>query len=149
MIGTHGLSRWLNILLFAGDDDDGQMGPLFKLASCRGKLMELLQLEMLEENPDPDQREIVERAFPIGMLSLAHVVLGVSPEQAIEELGLSDEIRRALQDHERKFGELLYLTKAIEESDLAAVQTTLSNLGLTRMQLQRAQSESFAWVNSL
>ena len=134
-------------MLFAGDSDDGQLGPLFKLATCRGKLMERLQVELLDEKSQAEHRDIIERAFLIGMLSLAPVVLGVPPEEAFQELELSDEICSALQDHGGEAGALLNLAESIEDSDLDRILTTLDELDLKRIQLQRAQSESFAWVN--
>ncbi|MCH7600728.1 MAG: EAL domain-containing protein [Myxococcales bacterium] len=149
MIGTHGLSRWLNILLFAGGAEDGPPSPLFKLASTRGRLMELLQLDLLGPDPDREQLGIANRAFLIGMLSLAHVVLGVSEQKALDELNLSKEIRSALDSYQGQAGVLLRLTKCIEASDHDTAQEIRDALGLSREQLKRAQLESFSWVNAL
>lgn len=149
MIGAHGLSRWLNILLFAGTGEDGALSPLFKLASTRGKLMELLQLEIIGPEPDADAKEVAERAFLIGMLSLAHVVLGMSEQRAVEELSMSKEIRVALESHEGQCGLLLHLCKCIEDSDIEMSEEILAEVGLSREQLQSAQVASFAWVNGL
>ncbi len=149
MIGAHGLSRWLNILLFAGAEEDGEKTPLFKLASSRGKLMELLQLQLLSADLGREEKDIVERAFLIGMLSLAHIVLGVSQLDAIEQLNLSDEIQAAVEHHQGVAGSLLELTKCLEDSDMENVQALLESLKLSRTQLQVAQSETYAWVNAL
>lgn len=149
MIGVHGLTRWLNILLFAGSADDGPSSPLFKLASTRGRLMELLQLELLGPDPDREKLDIADRAFLIGMLSLAHVVLGVSEEKALDELSLSKEIRDALKSYQGQGGVLLKLVKCIEESDLGTSREIRESLGLSSAQLQQAQVESCTWVNGL
>jgi EAL and modified HD-GYP domain-containing signal transduction protein len=149
MIGVHGLTRWLNILLFAGSAEDGPSSPPFKLASTRGRLMELLQLELLGPDPDRGKLEIADRAFLIGMLSLAHVVLGVPEQKALDDLGLSKEIRDALQSYQGQAGTLLKLVKCIEESDLETSREIRETLGLNSDPLQKAQVESFSWVNGL
>ncbi len=149
MIGVHGLSRWLNILLFAGSSDDGATGPLFKLASSRGKLMELLQLDLLGPDPGREEAAIADRAFLVGMLSLAHVVLGVSEGKAAGELSLSKEVRAALEAHEGRQGALLKFAKCIEEADFETGWGILDSLGLTREQFEAAQVESLAWANGL
>jgi len=149
MIGAHGLSRWLNILLFAGTDEDGGRTPLFKLASNRGKLMELLQLELLGSEIGRAEKDVAERAFLIGMLSLAHVVLGVSKLDAIEQLSLADELRLAISEHAGVAGSLLQLAESLEGEDVESVEATLDELSLSRSQLQWAQGEAFAWVNAL
>ncbi len=149
MIGAHGLSRWLNILLFAGTGEDGSKTPLFKLASSRGKLMELLQLELLGPDIGRAEKDIAERAFLIGMLSLSHVVLGVSQLDAIEQLSLAEELRVAISDYDGVAGSLLKLTQALEDEDLDEVEKILANHSLTRKQLQGAQAEAFNWVNAL
>ncbi len=149
LIGTHGLSRWLNILLFAGTGEDGAKTPLFKLASSRGKLMELLQLQMLGSDIGRAERDIGERAFLIGMLSLAHIVLGVSQLDAIGQLSLAEELRVAISDFEGVAGSLLKLTQCLEDENVEEVEEILSSLSLSREQLQHAQAEVFDWVNGL
>ncbi|MCP5043138.1 MAG: hypothetical protein GY944_19100, partial [bacterium] len=143
------LSRWLNILLFAGAEEDGEKTPLFKLASSRGKLMELLQLQLLGPDMSREEKDIVERTFLIGMLSLAHIVLGVSQLDAIGQLSLSEEIQAAIEHHHGVAGSLLELTKCLEDSDMENAQALLESLKLSRTQLQVAQSETYAWVNAL
>jgi EAL and modified HD-GYP domain-containing signal transduction protein len=93
--------------------------------------------------------EIADRAFLIGMLSLAHVVLGISEQKALDELSISKEVRGALESYQGRGGALLKLTKCIEESQLETVCEIRDELGLTREQLQQAQVDSFNWVNAL
>lgn len=149
MIGAHGLSRWLNILLFAGTSEDGSKTPLFKLASNRGKLMELLQLELLGPNIGRAEKDIAERAFLVGMLSLAHIVLGVPQLDAIDQLSVAEELRAAIAKHEGIAGTLLRLTLSLEDADLGETDALLDELSLSRAQLQAAQAEAFRWVNGL
>ena len=122
---------------------------MVQLASTRGRLMELLQLELLGPDPDREKLDIADRAFLIGMLSLAHVVLGVSEEKALDELSLSKEIRDALESYQGQGGVLLKLVKCIEESDLGTSREIRESLGLSSAQLQQAQVESCTWVNGL
>ena len=147
MIGVHGLSRWLNILLFAGDDPAGTASPLLKLATGRGKLMELLQIELVGD--DPERRDDVDRAFLVGMLSLVHVVLGMSKEDALNELNLSKEVLAALEGSEGTCGVLLSIAMSLEESNLEAASEALDSLNINWDQLRRAQLESFVWTNGL
>ena len=111
--------------------------------------MELLQLELLGPDIGRAEKDVAERAFLIGMLSLAHIVLGVGQLEAIDQLSLAEELRQAISEFDGIAGSLLKLAQSLEEENVEDAEATLEELGLSREQLQNAQAEAFNWVNAL
>ena len=76
MIGTKGLSRWLNLLLFQMGIKSGIGGPLFRVAASRAALMERLAGSR-PIGSDAEDKTRSQSAFLVGILSLVHVLHGV------------------------------------------------------------------------
>ncbi len=148
MIGAQGLSRWLNLMLFAGGDDEGTTTPLLRLATTRGKTLELLTLG------DPaldaaEAKQSAERAFLVGMLSLVHAQLGMTREQALATLNLVEEIRAPLEHREGRLGRLLELCERSEAGDAAGVEEVVGELGLSMEAAHEARMAAYQWADGL
>ncbi len=145
-LGRENLRRWFFMLLFAGGDAEGMQHPLLQTATHRGRLMELVALELLEGGLPSVQSE---SAFLVGVLSLVDVLLGRPVEELIPELNLSDDVNAALLKGEGVLGRLLDLTKIIERADFDALDRTLDVLGLDVPTLQDCENQAYAWVHGL
>jgi len=147
MIGAQGLARWLNLLLFAGGDDEGTSSPLFRTAATRGKTMEMIIRTI--DGDGAEAKEEAEQAFLVGMLSLVHTLLGMSLEDALASFSLTPDVEQALQAREGRLGQLLLVTERVEECDFDEVTDLLDEIDVSTEQLRVAQIEAYDWVNGL
>ncbi len=145
-LGLQHLARWVSILLYAQDDGADLRSPLLTTAAHRGRLMELVISQNASAGEGDAQRE---RAFLVGMLSLADALLGRSIEDLVQELCLSDEVARALTHHEGELGELLTLAEAVERSQVEKFEDDLERWHLDFTELSRIEHEAYAWVHGL
>ncbi len=144
MIGVDGLSRWLNLLLFKVGGVDADRSPLFRVAASRARLMELVASGGATE--DPALKERGETAFLVGMLSLVHVLLGVTRSEAVAGLPLPESIRAAFDGGGDELGLLLRLTESLDSGAFAEVAAVASELGLDTQRVWEHQREAWEWV---
>lgn len=142
-LGRRQLRRWLTLLLFAGTDRQGG-GALLETAAMRGRLMELL----LEARGNAG-RDLQDRAFLVGMLSLVDALLGVPKEVLLGDLNLEDSIYDAIVEGKGELGALLELVGRVEAMETRTLPTLLEREGLTVEQLQKAQLDAYAWIHAL
>lgn len=148
VLGRQQLRRWVVLALYAGQGEGAlTASPLLELASVRGRLMELLAVQM-PESPLKD-REWGERAFMAGVLSLVDVLLATSVEEIVSTLNLTDDIRSALLYRDGNLGILLQIAEQMEKTDFRAAEGMLALIRLTADQLATAQLDTIAWSKGL
>ncbi|CAM9232025.1 unnamed protein product [Discosporangium mesarthrocarpum] len=145
-LGLQQLGRWVAILLYAQGTDADLRSPLLATAAHRGRLMELVAGHGASVGDDGTG---AERAFLVGMLSLADALLGRPIESLVTELRLSDEVGRALTHHEGDLGRLLSMAMAIEAGDVAKFEPELESRDLDFASLQALDNAAYAWVHGL
>src|SRR5262245_2018182 len=145
LLGRRQLQMWLQLLLYAGDNANRQQSPLLQTAAMRGRTMELAAQRL-----DPGARDLHDRAFMTGMLSLMDVLLGVTREGLVDELNVAEDVRGGLLHGHGVLGQLLGLAQTLERDDRAAVGVILAACpGLEVRGLLEAQVAAFEWANSL
>jgi c-di-GMP-related signal transduction protein len=145
VLGLEQLKRWITLALYASNDSSGAQSPLLELAAMRGKLMELL----VQALPDPGARELSDRAFMVGILSLIDVLFEVPMDELVGKLNLVDDVRDALLGRSGALGRLLLLVEKLEQADFAAVNEHLEQCGIALDQLLAAQLETITWSDRL
>jgi len=146
VLGRQQLKRWAQLALYASKGGDTIMSPLLEVAAMRGRLMELLVIKNAQLSLD---REMAERAFMTGVLSLIDVLFETSMDDVVRQLNLADDIRQALQGRNGYLGLLLMLAERLEESDFAGVLPLLAQLKVKEDVLMAAQREAIQWTNNL
>ena len=146
ILGINHLRRWIQLALFAGNDDRGLNSPLLEMAAVRGRLMELLMMQRTHLGRTSD---LVETAFLTGILSLLDALYETPMEHVVESLNLSDDMADALLRREGQLGSLLLLAEKLEKADFVAVQDLLESLSISLDQLLEAQLDAFNWRNSI
>jgi c-di-GMP-related signal transduction protein len=144
LLGRRQLERWLQLLLYAGDGPDAARSPLLQTAAMRGCLM-----EAIARHEDPQGEQYHDQAFMTGMLSLVHVLLGMSRAEMIEQLHLADEMRDGLIKGEGRLGRLLDLIERLETSDRQDVEPLLAAVKLRVDELLVLEMGAFKWANAL
>jgi EAL and modified HD-GYP domain-containing signal transduction protein len=114
LLGRRQLQRWLQLLLYARQSQDGVVSALLPLAAMRGALMEAL---CRVNGDEPEQQE---KAFVAGVFSLLDILLGMPMRDIIGVLNLDDEIVAALLERSGPLGAMLVLAEApvVSSSDL-------------------------------
>ena len=145
-LGRQQLGRWVAILLYAQGTGGRMANPLLTTAAHRGRLMELLsgaaEMEAAGEGG-------AERAFLVGMLSLAEALLGRPLDRLVQELSLSDELATALVERSGQLGTLLSLVESIERGNAAKFIPELDARGIDVASLQSMDNAAHAWVHAL
>lgn len=143
ILGRQQIQRWLQLLLFVGKSGDMQT-PLLELAATRGKLMELLAISHARMD-----RDLHDRAFMTGIMSLLNILLGMPFQDIFSQVSLASDVEDAILNQEGKLGKLLLLVKTAENDDFVAASTILNELRINPRHLMLAQLEAMRWANSL
>lgn len=146
ILGRRQLMRWVQVLLYSHSNlKNAQV--LLLMAAVRAKLMDLI----CSTHAEAEKRHDIyrDRAFTVGILSLTHVLLGMDLVEVLDQIGLDDEIRQALLEHEGFLGHLLTMTEKLEIADFEAVDVLLEDMKVAPRDLNRAQQETLAWVHNL
>jgi len=147
VLGRRQLQRWLQVLLFASSSAPGAdfPSPLLVLAATRGKLMELIA-----QGLHTPERELPDRAFMAGILSLVNALLGMPMQDIVGDMPLDQDIKDALLERSGRLGAMLVLVEALEESDLAGIEAALAQLpALDHGKVPAMQVEAMRWASSI
>jgi len=145
-LGRKQLRRWLQILLYTTPGSPVELhSPLLQLATTRGKLLELMSLYVHR-----DDVVCAERAFTVGIMSLADALFSMPMADILDNVELADDVRAALLHREGTFGAMLDVVERLEKADTGPVFTAaLKRLGLTAKQVRVIELEAFDWVREL
>ncbi len=146
VLGEKQLQRWITLALFTCTENGQAVNPMLEIAVMRGRLMELLVLRAGNSRGDDDYPE---RAFIVGLLSLADLLFETSIDEILAHLNLTDEIRAALLNREGRLGGFLQMAEKLEHNEFDAVAQFLDDFGLTPEDLLAVQMSSIGWANGL
>ena len=127
ILGRQQIQRWLQLLLFVGKSGDMQT-PLLELAATRGKLMELLAISHARMD-----RDLHERAFMTGIMSLLDILLGMPFQDIFSQVSLASDVEDAILNQEGRLGKLLLLVITAEQDDFAAASTLLAEMRINQL----------------
>ena len=146
VLGRRQLQRWLQIMLYAEPARRGEgMPALLTLAAARGRLMELLAQRLR-----PGQRSVPEIAFTVGIMSLMDALFGMSMDEIVQQVPVSDDVAAALLRRTGFFGELLSLAENIEmDEGEQKVAPALAGLALAAGELGELEVAAFEWSDTV
>lgn len=114
IVGSRQLMRWCCLILYS--DANGKLGerdPLVRMVERRGTFMERAANDLM-----PGNAGFKDAAYLTGLLSLAHVRLGIDLANFVLDLPVSSAIQDALLERKGDLGELLMLVEHLEASKL-------------------------------
>ena len=138
LLGIRQVQAWLSLLALSKIDDKPH--ELMTTATVRAKMSELLALALKEQNAETD--------FIVGLFSLLDALLDRPLEEVLASLPLTEEVTRALLQHEGRLGAVLHTVIAYERGEWEAACCS----GLEPEAIRGAYLESLDWaseVNSL
>lgn len=133
VLGRRQLQRWLQLLLYARQQDDGCANALLPLAAVRAAQMELL---CKLAGGDRDQQDM---AFVAGVFSLLDVLLGMPMTEIVSALSLDLDVVMALLDRAGPLGQTL---KLVERADAAS----LAEAGIEHEAYWQTQLQAHHWA---
>lgn len=147
VLGRVQLQRWLQILLYANPGKAGNMmSPLLMLATTRGKLLESMSQKLM-----PGNRNIADRSFTVGIMSLMDTLFGIPMEKILEQITVADDVREALLYRTGAYGEMLELVENVEKVEVSPelLMETLEKMNLSVEEFQVLQLATYQWTNSV
>lgn len=145
-LGRRQLQRWLQILLYTAPSGRVELtSPLLQMATTRGKL-----LELMTQKVRPGDTASADRAFTVGIMSLADALFSVPMERILQNVEVADEVRDALLGRWGDFGVMLRVVELLESAGSGkALAHTLRRLGLTVKEIREIELKAFEWVQEL
>ena len=146
VLGRRQLQRWLQLLVYADAAPGDQLAsPLMQLAATRGRFMELLAGDLMGAD-----RDLIDRAFMTGIMSLMPALLHVPIDEVMKGLNVANDVREALVARRGTLGRMLQLAEKQEEGDLDACFTLIVELpGLDTERVHAILAQAMAWANNL
>ena len=141
ILGLKKMFRWAALLLTASKFGNVP-ASVGQIAVVRGRLMELLALELLGED-DADQ------AFVVGVFSLLDVMLQISMEATLQLVNVPAPVSAALLLREGVLGQLLILAEACDDDISALDDRSASLLRLSPLQINAAHLQALSWTDNL
>jgi EAL and modified HD-GYP domain-containing signal transduction protein len=135
LLGTRAVRQWAMALALAGLEH--RPHALMSTALVRARTCELLAAAT-----DPD---VAERAFTVGLLSLADALFEVELDRVVAELPLADDVARALLDHHGVAGHVLEQVLAFEAGEFGAPRLE----GAAGAATASAYRDAVAWADGL
>ncbi len=143
MLGYKNLMRWVLILMYSLRTEDFTSDPLFEEASIRGFFMERLAKEVF------GNKEISDKAFITGVLSLVDVLLCVPKEEVLRSILVEEEIREAVLKRSGPLGDLLTLVECVQRGNLRAVLKIVRSYDLSLQRVLEIQTQALQDYASL
>ncbi|MGH8855250.1 MAG: EAL and HDOD domain-containing protein, partial [Telluria sp.] len=145
-LGRRQLQRWLQILLYTSAGARVELAsPLLQLATTRGKLLELMTLARRPHDPAS-----ADRAFTVGIMSLADALFSIPMREILDNVEVADDVRAALLDQTGDFGTMLRVAGLLEAAEGGSKLTNaLRKLGLKVAQIREMELAAFDWVREL
>ena len=146
VLGRRQLQRWLQLLVYAGASPGGDFAsPLLQLAATRGRFMELLAGDLRGAG-----REMEERAFMTGIMSLMPALLQVPIGEVTASLNVAQEVREALEQRNGLLGRMLQLAEAQEGNDAEACAALIAELpGVDCERVNAILAKALAWAGNI
>ncbi|MCC6203006.1 MAG: EAL domain-containing protein [Gammaproteobacteria bacterium] len=143
VLGRRQLQRWLQLLLFTSHS--GAASPLLQIAATRGRLMELLTIELEGAN-----LERSDRAFMAGILSLLPALLHMPLEEILAHFEIVPALRAALLAREGSLGRLLMFVELQEQGDETTCRKLAARIpGCSLGRANALLTQAMAWANGI
>ena len=114
LLGRTALSNWLLLFMLSGKNKNAPSNhPLLLMVINRTEIMTGL-LKLVK--PDASQSD-KDTAYLVGMLSLIHLLFEIEHREFLHKLRVTDEVEEAMFEATGFFGQLLVITRFIENAD--------------------------------
>ncbi|MFC3532349.1 EAL and HDOD domain-containing protein [Vogesella facilis] len=142
LLGRDTLFKWLSLLLFTAERDNGAALTLMEKSLIRGRFMEQLGLRH-------GNKLEAEHLFLTGMFSLLGALLHSSQAEALAPLELPSTIADALLHDKGLFAAPLQLALACEDDDSAAIASLCAAQRVSLEQVTGLYLDAVVWAQEV
>jgi c-di-GMP-related signal transduction protein len=97
--------------------------------------------------PDASRTKI-DTAYLVGMLSLIHLFLNMQHREFLHKINVSPEIEEAMFEAEGEWGELLRITRHVENTDYESIVPFIERYRIDPKQMDRLIASAMEKVNA-
>ena len=141
ILGLKKMFRWAALLLTASKFGN-LPSSVGQTAVVRGRLMELLALDLLGEDE-------ADQAFVVGVFSLLDVMLQIPMDATLKLVNVPENVSTALLHRTGTLGALLELAEACEAGPDQLNDRSASLLRLSPLQINAAHLQALSWTDNL
>lgn len=132
LMGEQRMKAWVMLMLLA--DAGGGVPEQLSIAMTRARLCELIARDI--------RRELEHSAFTVGLVSALDLLLGVTRQEVLANLSLTEELRAAVLEGAGRFGYILGDVLAWEQGLAIPLKSNVSAARLNELAI-----EAIAWSN--
>jgi len=146
ILGRQQIKRWVQLSLFANNDQLGMENPLVDMAAVRAGFMENMAGCHCNSKGYHDS---AEKAFMTGILSVLEKVYDIPMDEVVRNLNLSDDVREALVSRQGGLGSLLNMAELLENMDFDNLSKHLDEMGVSIDDVLLSQKKAFTWRKAM
>lgn len=144
LLGRRQLQRWLQLLLYARQANQGtSLNPLMLRAAFRASMMEVI---CRQQGGDRDAQD---SAFMVGMFSLLDLLFACPLWEILKPLSLTDEVRNALLEKRGLLGNCLRLVELSDRTASDDCEVAIQTAELTVETYFESMLQAYCWVNQV
>jgi len=144
LLGRDALANWLLLFMVSLKDKDNPPNhPLLLMVINRTEVMVGL-LELIKPSASQQERST---AYLVGMLSLIHLLFEIEHREFLHKLRVSEEVEEAMFEAKGFFGQLLVLTRYIENADTKHIGEFIKKYNLNVDDMNQIVAKAMAKVN--
>ena len=144
LVGRKTLSNWLLLMLVSNKADNSTNHPLLLMVINRTEII----TGLLRLSSPKCSREELDTAYLVGMLSLIHLLLNMDHRIFLHKLHVSDEIEEAMFEAQGKWGQLLTMTRSIENMDYTSIKPFIEQHKIDAQQMDLLIAQAMEKVNA-
>ncbi len=141
ILGELELKKWLMLVLISEIGVD-RPSELIVQSTLRAKFCEFIAQRLRGKT-------LGYEAFTVGMFSLINVILQRPMEEVLEEIGLADEIKKALIEKSGLLYEILEIVTSYERLDLNRLVRLLEKIKIPFIEIENLYIKALLWTNKL
>jgi EAL and modified HD-GYP domain-containing signal transduction protein len=144
LIGRKHLGNWLMLLIYGKSLNRSRyQRPLMLTAMSRSMLM----TELLKLMRPHAEKALEEKAFFVGLMSLAGTVFSMPLRMILKDMHISEDVADALLEQKGFLGALLLQVEAIETFDKLAIIKFASDSGIALGEIYRTVANTMEYVH--
>jgi EAL and modified HD-GYP domain-containing signal transduction protein len=144
LVGRQTLSNWLLLMLVSNKADLKSKHPLLLMVINRTEII----TSLLKLSSPNCTREDLDTAYLVGMLSLIHLLLNVDHREFLHKLHVSEEIEEAMFEAQGKWGQLVTVTRHIENMDYDSIKPFIECYHIDTNQMDTLIAAAMEKVNA-
>ena len=145
LLGRTALSNWLLLFMLSGKNKNAPTNhPLLLMVINRTEIMTGL-LKLVKPDASQGQKDT---AYLVGMLSIIHLLFEIEHREFLHKLRVTDEIEEAMFEATGFFGQLLVMTRYIEDADIESLNEYIQKYNINVEAMNSLIAEAMIRVNA-